>query len=296
MLKFTYIIPDENRVKLPFYNGIIENSEPSNKIVKDFILNYDKQVIKDLKDSSIIDWFIETVKSGHLIIQSDNEITFYLPPVVTRQQYQYIIENKHSFYGYDISIISVYSKDNKYYTTDFQSHSSSKDNVQILMDECRKKYISNNNSYVMVIPNENDLVIDNGYFIKEFDSNILAGHGEIFKLFCMLNFVSVSIPDSGGYYWGKELAAKGFFSTQKEDSEFYLFIPSKLSDNQLNWFKENREYLLDFEFLEAGIWLDENNYKEIFKYEDNGNMKTNEELVAEIYETVELIKNRGRCI
>lgn len=157
---------------------------------------------------------IYLAKLGNLIIEIDTKITFYLPQIITHKQYQYIMENKNSFFGNVVDIISICVKNNEYYTVNIQNIN----NFDFFMTECQKKYISYDNSYVMIIPNEKNIKIDNGYFIKTFDSNILAGHGEIFKLFCIRNFISISIPDSGGYYWGKKLASEGFLSMQKEDS------------------------------------------------------------------------------
>lgn len=218
-----------------------------------------------------------------------------MPPILTFKQYQYIIENKNSCYGNDINIVSIYEKNSEYYITNLQKISLS-NNAKSLIDECRKKYIPHNNSYVMIIPNENNLKISNGQFLKEFDSNILAGHGEVFRDFCMKYMIPIEKFSECGYNWGMELASCGFLSIQKEDNEMYLYIPSILSDNQSNWFDNNKDYLLNFEFLEAVVWLNENRCEEIFKYKDNGNIKTNKELVEEIYEQVAEIKNRSRCI
>ncbi len=143
-----------------------------------------------------------------------------------------------------------------------------------------------NNSYVLAIPSDNISPIGSNPFYYEFNSKTLSGHGDIFKLFVLRYMININIPASDGYFWGKELADKGVFSVIKEDDEAYLFIPKTLTVKQADWLIENKEYLKSFPMLEAGVFLDDGSYQEMFCSDINDQLKK-AELVESIYKIVD---------
>lgn len=278
------IIPDEKQIKKLVYNRKLEQDEPYSLGIKEFS---DKHNLGLTESSNNNSSFIEIAKLGHLVIQKDETITLYIPLVLTKNQYRFLKENKKNIqeYGTNIHVVSLSYENGNFYQ-DNLIHSDENNQIDILFQELRKKYIPNNDSYVLIIPDEQELPIKDGSYYQEFDSNILDGHGNIFQLFCMLNQIMINIPNDGGYFWGKELANRNIMSVQKEDNEIYIFIPRKLSKNQYQWFEGKEDYLMSFELLEAGVYKDDGSYQEIFQNEPTKTQKTKLDLINEIYEHV----------
>lgn len=277
------IIPDEKQIKKIVYNRSFEKDESYSLGIKEFSNKNDLKL--DGSCCSNNSGFIEIAKLGHLVVQKDETITLYIPPVLTKNQYRFFVENKRNImdYGTNIHVIFLSSK-NKTLANSITVYENNQ--IDTLYQELREKYISNNDSYVLIIPDEKELRIENGLYQEEFDSNLLDGHGRIYQIFCMLNQIMINIPHDGGYFWGKELADKNIMSVIKEDNEIYIFIPRKLSKNQYKWFEGKEEYLMSFELLEAGVYTDDGEYKEVFQNSPTDTQKTNLDLINEIYKYV----------
>lgn len=277
------IIPDEKQIKNLVYSRKLEKDESYSPGIKEFSDKYDLK----LKESNYNNnsGFIEIAKLGHLVIQKDETITLYIPPILTKNQYRFFVENKRNImeHGTNIHVISL-SGENKNLTNSITVYENNE--IDTLYQELREKYIPNNDSYVLIIPDEKELQIKNGLYQEEFDSNLLDGHGRIYQIFCMLNQIMLDIPHDGGYFFGKELADRNIMSVIKEDNEIYIFIPRKLSNNQYQWFQGKEDYLMSFELLEAGVYKDDGEYKEVFQNNPTDIQKTNLDLVNEIYEYV----------
>lgn len=276
------IIPDEKQIKKLVYNKNLEHDESYSLGIKEFSDKFDLGLAESSNNNS---GFIELAKLGHLVIQKDETITLYIPPILTKNQYRFFIENKRNImdYGTNIHTISLLGEKNSL-TNSIAVYENSQ--IDVLYQELRNKYIPNNDSYVLIIPDEKELQIKNGLYQEEFDSNLLDGHGRIYQIFCMLNQIMLDIPHDGGYFWGKELADRNIMSVIKEDNEIYIFIPRKLSNNQYQWFQGKADYLMSFELLEAGVYKDDGEYKEVFQNNPTDIQKTNLDLVNEIYEYV----------
>lgn len=143
-----------------------------------------------------------------------------------------------------------------------------------------------NNSYVLAILGNNTSLIGDDVFYYEFNSKTLKGHGEIFRLFVLKYMIHLNVPADDGYFWGKELADKGVFSIIREDDEAYLFIPRELTEKQSDWLYENKNYLKSFPRLEAGAFLEDGTYKELFCPNPN-DFQAKEQLVDEIYKVID---------
>lgn len=286
-IRQTVIIPDENKIKEGIYLRQLTNSEAHGLGVYEFSNKYNLGLsCKSLgladNDFHDIHWFIELTKMGHLVIQKDEDIVIYIPPIVTKNQYRYLIENRFAFqnYGGKIHVISLIYENGSFYEDSMgkviEEYESTPFNL--LYDRIRQKYIPSNDSYTLIIPNENDFKIENGLFLKEFDSNTLRGHGEIYKDFCRLYNLDISLDSTSGYLWGLELSNRGMLSVTRENDEIYLFIPEKISHNQLGWFVNRKDYLSDFNIIEADILI--NNQHEVVYLQPN---MSKEEFLNELY-------------
>jgi len=294
IVRETIIIPDEKEINIEIYSKKLTTKEAHGLGIKEFSDKYNLGLTHKklgLKESDYhdISWYIETAKLGHLVIQKDENIILYIPPILTKNQYRFLLDNKSNIeeYGFNIHAVSLFFEDGKFYRDNLDEviHEYENKQIDILFKAIRKKYIPSNNSYVLIIPNEEELKIENEKYFQEFDSNLLEGHGKIYQVFCLRNQIFVNVPNDGGYFWGKELLNKNIMSVIKEDNEIYIFIPNKLSNNQYNWFLNKNDYLSGFEQLEAGVYQN-GLYKEIYKYGENYE-KTQSELVNEIYQIVE---------
>lgn len=290
----TIIIPDEKQINIPIYNKKLNENEAHGLGIKDFSDKYNlgltcQKLGLQENDYHDIKWFTETSKLGHLVIQKDENIIIYLPPVITEQQYRYLLEKKLEFYKYknNVYAISIYYEDEKFYENGINNlmMEYEENKIEVLYQEIDKKYIPNKDSFILIVPDEEKLVIDNGIYFQEFDTNI--GHAKMFQLFCMLHMIPIKLPEITGNPWAKELANNGFLVVKREKDEIYVFIPRNLSINQDRWLSENKEYLSTFQHLEAGIYLEDGSYKEKFPNENHPRYKTVLELVNEIYEEVD---------
>ena len=147
-------------------------------------------------------------------------------------------------------------------------------------------------SKVIIIPNEEDINLENGIWEKPVSSGY--GHDSVLSIFSMLNSLKICLPVDGlhGYFWGKEIAAINHMVIIIEGSELYLFIPSDPSDNQFNWFYNSLDNIKKFKNLEAGIYNNNCEYQEIFKnmYKDEINVA--DYLISEMNRKKENQKNR----
>lgn len=231
-----------------------------------------------------------TIPSDNNIVIGINElITVYLPSVINEEQYRYLLERKIEFYNLkkDINLISKSP-------TEIKNLKFNYTQIEELYNEISKNYIPNKDSFILIVPNEKDLVIENGIYFEEFDTNI--GHAKMFQVFCMAHMIPIKCPDITGNPWAKELAKNGFLVAKKEKDEIYLFIPKELSINQNNWLDNNKNFLTNFNLLEAGIYMDNGSFKEIFKYYEYPKQKTVTELVTDIYEEIENKKIKKKVI
>lgn len=242
--------------------------------------------ISELNNDEYNNYCIELAKSNNLSVVSTNDTTIYLPSIITEEQYRYLLERKIALYR-DKKTINVVSilPNNEIKNIVFQYDDNQLEKVY---QEISKNYIPNNDSFILIVPNENKLVIENGIYFKEFDTNI--GNAKMFQLFCMLYMIPIKVPEITGNPWAKELANNSFLVVKREKDEIYTFIPKDLSVNQYNWLINNKEFLSSFDQLEAAIYLNNGGYKEVFKDEEYGKRKIVLELIDEIYQEVELKK------
>ena len=246
------IIPDEKQIDIPIYKKELEIYESHGSGVYDFGYEYglnDYYEKLGLTEDECYDlnWFIRTAELGHLVIQKDEDIIIYLPPTITEQQYRYLLERKNEFSKYDQNIYaySLCYNDGIFFESGINTLMKQPitNKVELLYQEVRKKYIPNTDSFILVVPNENDLVIENGIYFKEFDTNI--GHANMLQVFCMLNLIPFKSLGITGEDWARPLAKNGFLVVTREKENIYLFIPipSTLSLNQKNWLNNNKKML-----------------------------------------------------
>lgn len=280
------IIPNETIINIPTYNRNLNEDETYGLGLKEFSDKYNLGLKEN--DYHDINCFTEMAKQGYLIIRQDENIFVYLPPIITEQQYRYLLERKNDFYKYKNNIYahSIYYEDGNFYENGLNNlmmeHKEIK--VEMLYNEIDKKYIPNKDSFILIIPDEEQLQIENGIYFKEFDTNI--GHANMLQVFCMLHFLPIKVPDITGNPWAKELARNGHFVAKREKDELYLSIPRSLSNNQRKWLLENKGFISSFGQLEAGIYLEDGKYREIFKDEEHPIRKTVLELTEEIYDEI----------
>lgn len=284
------IVPNENKINSGIYRRNLTNSEAHGLGVYEFSNKYNlglscKSLGLTDDDFHDIHWFIELAKMGHLVIQKDEDIIIYLPPTITRNQYRYLLENRSGFQNYNrrIHVLSLIYEDGTFYQDSIGEIVDEYENTpfDLLYEKIKEKYIPSNNSYALIIPNENSLKIENGLYLKEFDSNILEGHGKIYKEFCELYHINVSLTTVSGYFWGQSLSNMGMMSIIKEDDEIYLFLPNKLSNNQFRWLLDKKDYLMNFSKIEADI-INGNKHQLIY-LEDNS---SKEKLIKDLYDII----------
>lgn len=284
------IIPDSKQVNIPIFKrklheeeghaiGIKEFSDQHNLGITHEELEIEKDNYHDMK------WYIEMTKLGHLVIQKDENINIYLPPIITEEQYRYLAERKNEFYKYKGSIhaYSIYKENDMFYENELMIKNE-KTKLEILYQEIDKKYIPNTDSFILVIPNEEELLIENGIYFQEFDTNI--GHAKMLQVFCMRYLLPIKSISIVGNDWGLKMSKQGILVATREKERIYFFIPENLSDNQKKWLINNKESLYSYEELEAVIWLDEYNYRIIYKDEDHPYRKEIPELIDEIYKEI----------
>jgi len=293
IIRETIVIPDEKQINTPIFKKELEVYEPHGLGIVEFSSEYNLNQYYEkfgLTDDNYYDlnWFIRTVQLGHLVIQKDEDIIVYLPPVITEQQYSYLLERKNEFskYGKNLYAYSLCYDDGIFFESGINTlmKQTETNKIELLYQEVRKKYIPNTDSFVLVIPNESDFIIENGIYFQEFDTNI--GHANMLQVFCMLNLISITSLGITGEDWGRPLAKNGFFVVTREKERIYLFIPKTLSFNQKNWLMNNKKMLYNFEELEALIYQEDGSYREIFKAEQHPIYKTVTELIDEIYEEI----------
>lgn len=224
-IRQTVIVSDENKINSGIYRRKLTNSEAHGLGVYEFSNKHNLGLSCNslgLTDGDFHDihWFIELAKMGHLVIQKDEDIIIYLPPTITRNQYRYLLENRSGFQNYNrrIHVLSLIYEDGTFYQDSIGEIVDEYENTpfDLLYEKIKEKYIPSNNSYALIIPNENSLKIENGLYLKEFDSNILEGHGKIYKEFCELYHINVSLTTVSGYFWGQSLSNMGMMSIIKE--------------------------------------------------------------------------------
>lgn len=292
------IVPNENKNNISLYRCKLKKNETHNEAAKKFIEKFSKKLNLTIEEASIIkgrgyESYIELAKIGNLIIQKDEYTIIYIPPEITYKQYKFLNELKYSLESStnEIYAISIIKKEGVFYKNAFENKMIEYENKKInkLFKELKSKYTETKNSYVLIIPDEQELTIENGMFYQEFDSNLLDGHGKIFETFCMLNQVSLDFKSShaGGYCWGEKLLYKNMLSVIKEDDDIYLFIPAKLSKNQLNWLENEKEYLRNFKILEADIVNNQNDIEQYYLEMDPDNIASMDQLLDRIYNVIE---------
>lgn len=144
------IVPDETQVDLYEYRKeLLTNDDRHGHVVKEFsdlynlgltceVLNLEKE------NYNGYNWSLAIAKLGHLGIQKDDNIVFYIPDIITDSQYQYLKSHKkeYSIYRNNISIVNVKIEDNKFLIDEIDQFQISDDEkmIDILYDLIDDKY------------------------------------------------------------------------------------------------------------------------------------------------------------
>ena len=294
------VIPNETKIASSYYRKELRTDEPHGSGIKRFSdihnlgLSIESLGLRE-NDYNDMKWYTETAKLGHLVIQKDEDIIFYIPPVLTKQQYRFLIENKTQIknFNHRIHAFSIFEENGTFYHDGLDEllQEYENDQVEVLYKALREKYIPVNNSSVIIIPNEEELSIEDGIYEKEFDSNLLNGHGDIYREFCK-EYNLLEANSSFGFEWGQKLAYLGIMSITNEDNEIYLYIPKKLSSTQYEWLVSNKDKLINSSLLEAVIYLEYDKKEYVYSEHLNPTEEEKIKLVERIFDYIEENKKR----
>lgn len=143
------IVPNETIVPLPEYRKELTTKEDRHgKPVKEFSDKYQlgltfQNVGVEEGNYNGYMWSIAIAKLGHVAIQKDEDIIFYLPDTMTVNQYHYLKSHKKEFsiYKNNMSIVSIYMEDDKFQIKRFSKSNVGDDEnlLDILDDLCIEK-------------------------------------------------------------------------------------------------------------------------------------------------------------
>ena len=150
------IVPDETQVdSVEFRRQLPNDSDRHGKVVKDFVdcyqlgLTFEKVGVKEGIYNCYM-WSMAVAKLGHIAIQKDTMIIFYLPAVITEKQYQYLKNHKkeYSIYGHNAGIVNIFIKDNRFHieTIDQSNISENENLIDILYEMVDDKCESHNHN------------------------------------------------------------------------------------------------------------------------------------------------------
>ncbi len=150
------IVPDETQVDLIEFRKELPNQKDRHGIVvKEFSdfgklgLTFENVGVKEGVYNCYM-WSIAVAKLGHIAIQKDTTIIFYLPDTITEKQYQYLKNHKkeYSVYGQNMGIVNILIQDNQFHveTIDQSNISEHEHLIDILYEIINDKYESYNHN------------------------------------------------------------------------------------------------------------------------------------------------------
>lgn len=111
---------------------------------------------------------------------------------------------------------------------------------------------------LIVIPNENELKLENQILKYKIENNNKEGHLGACKRFVREYNINISDLDSlTSYQLSLELSKLDNVSIHVENMIMIIYLPQILSDEQAKWFKNNRRLLSKFSLAILSIQEDE---------------------------------------
>ena len=119
--------------------------------------------------------------------------------------------------------------------------------------------ISMKDSSILIIPNEEELVIEpHGIYAEKFDY-LVSDHAKKYRTFCEKYLPQFVLPDRAiGPDYGKLLAKFGHLSCIGSIEFNELYLPAELSCHQKEWLRDNFMDLFSSCYLETSIWVKQN--------------------------------------
>ncbi len=142
------IIPDETQIHLPIYRKeLLIKEERHGHVVKDFSDTYHlgltfETVQVEEENYNGYQWGKAIAKLGHLAIQKDDTVVFYLPSFITEQQYQYLKKHRREFliYKNKIGIVDIYIEENQFLIDELDETTVEERLIDVLYDRIESKY------------------------------------------------------------------------------------------------------------------------------------------------------------